>query len=161
MQVLGFGVLLEGASGSGKSEIALELIARGHRFVADDVVRIAVHPSGVLVGRAQSNIDGWMEIRGVGLLSVPDLYGADAVLSAAAIDFVCQIECWDDFLPHPRISEREMVEHFGVILPMYRLPQPRIATPAVLIELMARQHRLATQRAVDEKKNSSEHDRNA
>lgn len=140
VQVFDLGVLLEGASGSGKSEIALELIAREHRLIADDVVRVAVHPSEMLVGCAQENIDGWMEIRGVGLLHVPELYGTDAVLPAAVIDFVCRLERWEDFLPHPRISEREMVEHFGVMLPMYRLPQPRIATPAVLIELMARHH---------------------
>lgn len=160
VQVQGAGVLLEGPSGSGKSEIALELLAHGQRLIADDVVQIAVHPSGVLVGRAQEKICEWMEIRGVGLFRVTELYGTEAVLPAAKIDFVCRIEAWQDFLPRPRIAERETAQYLGVALAVYRLPQPRVATPATLLELMVRQHRREMHGASDGKKVFLERERN-
>lgn len=160
VQVFETGVLLEGPSGSGKSETALELLARGHRLIADDLVRIAVHPSGRLVGCAQENICEWMEIRGVGLFRVPEIYGAEAILPAAVLDLVCRLERWEDFLTRPRISERETADYLGVTLPVYRLPQPRVATPATLIELMARDQRQAASRDGAERESFLERNRN-
>ena len=78
--VLGVGVLIRGPSGIGKSEAALELVTRGHRLVADDVVRLRRGPAGEVLGCSPPLIHHHLEIRGIGILYVPDLYGPDAVL---------------------------------------------------------------------------------
>ena len=94
VSVRGVGVLLLGSSGAGKSECALELISRGHRLVADDVVELHVSESGALLGRSPERIRHHLEIRGLGILYVPDLYGPDRVLDETGVDLVCRIERW-------------------------------------------------------------------
>lgn len=90
MDVLGLGVLLLGKSGIGKSEAALALLGRGHRLVADDVVQVRESPPGTLVGRAAEGLRHHMEIRGLGVLNVADLFGALATVDEARVDLAIE-----------------------------------------------------------------------
>lgn len=153
VEILGVGVLLRGASGIGKSECALELVQRGYRLVADDVVRIGVLPSDpssatdaeqggeYLVGRAPELIRHYMEIRGIGLLCVPDLYGADSVLLEARIDLVCRLERWQEAVAYERIGlDRETELIGGVAVASLVLPVRPASSMATLVEVAARDH---------------------
>jgi HPr kinase/phosphorylase len=147
VEILGVGVLLRGASGIGKSECALELVQRGYRLVADDVVKIqALAPEAeggqpVLVGRAPELIRHYMEIRGIGLVCVPDLYGPDSVLLEARIDLVCRLEHWQQGVAYERIGLERETELLGEIeMPTLVLPVRPAGSMATLVELAARDH---------------------
>jgi HPr kinase/phosphorylase len=131
VEVQGVGVLLLGPSGIGKSECALELVARGSRLVADDVVRLR-REGGRLLGSAPELIRHYMEIRGIGILYIPDLYGEQAVLDEAEIGFLCRIERWRVERPGERLAEVE--------LPRILLPARPAGSMATLIEVAARDH---------------------
>ena len=105
--MLGSGVLLLGPSGIGKSECALDLVTRGHALVADDVVRLRAE-GGALSGTAPETIRFFMEIRGVGLLYLPDLYGADSVRERGPVDLVCKLEEWREGADFDRIGEDQV-----------------------------------------------------
>ena len=96
VEVLDVGVLLLGASGIGKSECALELVTRGHRLVADDVVELRRDSGGRVLGRAPDVIEHHMEIRGIGIVSIPELYGPESVCDEAPVDLVCHLEHWQE-----------------------------------------------------------------
>jgi len=153
VQVLGVGVLLRGASGIGKSECALELVQRGHRLVADDVVRIRSVAEGSpgrapgeaaeqhLLGRAPELIRHHMEIRGIGLLYIPDLYGKEAVLPQAGVDLICQLEHWQQDTNYERIGlERETESLAGVRIPILVLPVRPSGSMATLVEVAIRDY---------------------
>jgi HPr kinase/phosphorylase len=141
LEVHGVGVLLLGPSGIGKSECALELVHRGHRLVADDVVEIEV-AQGRLVGRAPERIRHHMEIRGLGILYVPDLFGPGAVAESGAVDLVCELERWREGAPYDRLGlERERLELAGVSIPRLVLPARPGGSMATVIEVAAREHR--------------------
>ena len=136
IDVGGVGVLLAGPSGVGKSACALELIARGHRLVADDVVELAREGERV-VGRAVEPLGPLIEIRGLGILSVSELYGPGAVAEQAAVDLVCWLE------PEPRPVdrtglEREVEELLGVEVPRVVLPSHAGASLATVVDAAAR-----------------------
>ena len=142
VQVQGVGVLLLGPSGVGKSEAALELVARGHRLVADDVVELRPE-AGRLIGRAPEAIRHYLEIRGLGILFVPELYGAASVLDECAVDLVC----WLDPERPPAEFERVGLERprealAGVELPTVRLPVQPATSLGVLVEAGALDHRM-------------------
>jgi HPr kinase/phosphorylase len=150
IDVLGVGVLLLGASGVGKSECALELVSRGHRLVSDDIVRIrrqseadatgALRPR--LVGSAPDLIRHYMEIRGIGLLYVPDLYGPDSVRKDAQMDLVCRLELWREDREYERVGlERPTWEALGLVLPCLLLPVHPARSMATLVEVAVRDHR--------------------
>jgi HPr kinase/phosphorylase len=116
------GVLLLGPSGVGKSETALELVTRGHQLVADDVVELDV-AAGHLVGRAPRSIRHYLEIRGLGILYVPELYGPRSVLSESSIDLICRLERDQPGFEYERVGlERPGEAVAGVRLPVVRLP---------------------------------------
>jgi len=147
VEILGVGVLLSGASGIGKSECALELVHRGYRLVADDVVRIDViqpeHEGGkpILVGRSPELIRHYMEIRGIGLVCVPDLYGPDSVLFDARIDLVCRLERWQEDATYERVGlDRTKESLGGVPIPTLVLPVRPASSMATLVEVAARDH---------------------
>jgi HPr kinase/phosphorylase len=96
-------MLLLGPSGIGKSECALELVTRGHRLVADDVVRLRRVGDRVL-GSAPERIRHYTEIRGIGLIYVPDLYGPDAVRDEACVDVVVHLERWREGADYERVG---------------------------------------------------------
>jgi HPr kinase/phosphorylase len=140
-EVLGVGILLLGPSGIGKSECALELVARGHRLVADDVVRLRCEGGSVL-GSAPKRIRHYTEIRGLGLLYVPDLYGPDAVEDEGPVDVVVRLERWREGAEYERVGlERPQDELCGVSLPSLVLPVRPATSMATLMEVVARDHR--------------------
>lgn len=94
LKIFGLGTLILGDSGIGKSESALELIARGHRFVADDVVQIRKTAGGDLVGTAPALSRNFMEIRGLGIINIRAIFGARAILREAKVDLVVRLKKW-------------------------------------------------------------------
>lgn len=141
IEVLGTGVLLLGRSGIGKSECALDLIQRGHMLVADDRVRITRRGER-LIGCAPDVIRHFLEIRGIGLLYVPDLYGPEAVRSEGPVDLVCRLVEWSDGVTFDRIGAERPLESFaGVSLPMVTLPARPAGSVATLVEASVRDHR--------------------
>lgn len=144
IEVLGVGVLLLGPSGIGKSECALELVHRGHRLVADDVVRIRRDETtrdAVLRGKAPLVIRHYMEIRGIGLLYIPDLFGAGAVREESSVDLVCHLEEWDESASYERVGlERPLEEFAGVSLPALLLPARPAGSMATVVEVAVRDH---------------------
>ena len=131
------GVLLLGPSGIGKSECALELVRRGHRLVADDLVEIRVNAKGEPVGRASARIGHHMEIRGLGILSIPDLFGEVAVVDSVRIELACRFE--PDRHDYDRIGiERQTLSLEGAAVPCVTLPAHPAGTLATLVEVAAR-----------------------
>jgi len=136
----GVGVLLAGPSGAGKSECALELIARGHRFVADDAVELSLEGDRV-IGRAAAAIGPHLEIRGLGILSVPDLYGSDAVAESAPVDLICRLDPGRADFDRTGL-ERESEELLGVLVPRVVLPASPGTSLATIVDAAARDLRL-------------------
>jgi HPr kinase/phosphorylase len=140
IDVLDVGVLLLGKSGVGKSECALELVVRGHRLVADDVVRVR-EENGALWGRAPERIRHYMEIRGIGLLYIPELYGEEAVRDECSIDLLCHLEAWREDVAYERIGiERPRETLAGVSIPALVLPVRPARNMSTLVEVAVRDH---------------------
>ena len=135
------GVLIVGPSGIGKSECALELVRRGHRLVSDDLVRIRpAQEPGSLIGTAPELIRHYMEIRGIGLLHIPDLYGADAVRLEAPVDLLVRLEDWKEGAEYERVGlERATEDIAGVAVSALLLPVRPAGSMATLIEVAARE----------------------
>mgnify|MGYP001813038871 CR=1 FL=1 len=141
VEVLGVGVLIRGPSGIGKSETALELVARGHRLVADDVVRLRRLEDGGVSGSAPEIIRHHIEIRGIGILYIPDLYGAEAVRECAKIGVVCRLEHWREDEEYDRVGFSRATEQVaGTALPVILLPVRPSGNMATLIEVAIRDH---------------------
>ncbi len=141
VQVLGVGALIQGKSGVGKSETALELVHRGHRLVADDVVEIVAQGDGTLLGQAPDLIRHHMEIRGIGLLYVPELFGERAVQDRTRVELVCRMEHWQEGQAYERIGhDRPREEVAGVELPAVILPVRPSGNMATLVEVAVRDH---------------------
>jgi HPr kinase/phosphorylase len=135
-------VLLVGPSGVGKSECALELVTRGHRLVADDVVELEPEDQGI-AGCASEMIGHHIEIRGLGILSVPDLFGSEAVRERARIDLVCRLDRPGEGREYERVGiVRENERVAGVDLPAVTLPARPGGSMATVVEVAARDHRL-------------------
>jgi HPr kinase/phosphorylase len=142
VEVLGVGALLRGPSGVGKSETALELIRRGHRLVADDVVELWAE-AGALSGAAPALIRHHVEIRGLGILYVPELFGPDSVRERCAVGLVCRLEHWREEAEYERVGfARPTEEILGVTLPAPLLPVRPAGNMATLVEVAVRDHRL-------------------
>jgi HPr kinase/phosphorylase len=140
--VLGVGVLIRGPSGVGKSETALELIRRGHRLVADDVVEVRRDGEG-LRGASPALIRHHVEIRGLGILFVPDLYGPEAVRDEWGLDLQCRLEHWREGAEYERIGLLRPSETLlGAPVPTLLLPVRPAGNMATLVEVAARDHRL-------------------
>ncbi|RIL06484.1 MAG: hypothetical protein DCC71_06675 [Proteobacteria bacterium] len=141
VDVGGVGVLLLGPSGIGKSECALELVRRGHRLVADDVVLLERDEAGRLFGQAPGIIRHHMELRGIGIVYLPDLFGPDAVCERAEIALVCRLAEWRPDLEVERVGlERPTEEWAGVALPTLLLPVRPAGSLATLVEVAVRDH---------------------
>jgi HPr kinase/phosphorylase len=144
VQVQGVGVLLLGPSGVGKSETALELVTRGHALVADDVVQLARTGEG-LVGRAPEHIRHYLEIRGLGILLVPELYGAQAVVPECAVHLLCRLERDEPGREYERVGlERPRETLADVSLPVVRLPVRPATSMGVIVEAAALDHLMRT-----------------
>ena len=113
VDVYGEGILIKGDSGVGKSEAALELIKRGHRLVADDVVEIRKISDVSLIGRAPNITRNFIELRGIGIIDVKALFGAECVKEVQNIDLVINLEPWDQNKDYDRLG---MEDHYEEIL---------------------------------------------
>jgi HPr kinase/phosphorylase len=139
LDVLGVGVLLLGKSGIGKSEAALDLIMRGHRLVADDLVEVRRTSGDVLVGWASELIKHHMEVRGLGIINIKDMFGVAAVRDEKRIELVLELMKWDQTESHDRLGLDEMVYPIlEVPVPLLRIPVSPGRNVSSLIEVAAR-----------------------
>jgi len=144
MDLYGVGVLIIGKSSVGKSETALELLQRMHRFVADDAVTIK-RVSDRLVGASPPLIRYMMEVRGVGIIDVRSMYGAGSVRHAKEIDLVVNLEEWDGTRHYDRVEEEtDTYNILDIELPMHTIPVKPGRNLAVILEVAARNYRLKT-----------------
>ena len=142
MDVFGAGILLTGSSGVGKSETAMELIKRGHRLVADDSVLIK-RIENELVGTAPERIGYFMELRGIGIINVKNMYGSGAVMTEKAIELVMELEPWKKDKEYDRIGGEGSTESIlGLNIPKLTVPVSAGRNLAILIEVAARDQRL-------------------
>ena len=149
MEILGIGILLMGKSGVGKSECALDLLMRGYRLVADDVVYVHKTPPSTIWGSASARIRHFMEIRGLGIINVHELFGITAVRRRKKIELVLELMEWDRNVEYDRLGlESKTFEILGVELPYRRLPISQGRNIASLVEVAARLH-LLSQQGVD------------
>jgi HPr kinase/phosphorylase len=137
----GLGILILGKSGIGKSEAALDLVARGHRLVADDVVLVRRISASVLRGRAAALLAHHMEIRGLGVIDVEALFGTLATLDERQIDLVVELVAWTEGVDRLGLTE-ERYPLLEVDVPIVRLPVQPGRSTALLIETAARNHLL-------------------
>jgi HPr kinase/phosphorylase len=145
VDVLGIGVLVTGKSGIGKSETALDLVVRGHRLVADDVVRIRRRGSA-LNGRGAGILGHHMEIRGLGIINIKDLFGIAAVRETKKIELVVELHEWASGVEYERLGfDDTFDEILGVSIPTVRLPVRPGRNLATLIEVAARNQLLKVQ----------------
>ena len=144
VEVYGLGILIIGDSGIGKSETALELIERGHRLVADDVVEISCIHGNALIGRGANKMIGHhMEIRGLGIINIMQLYGVRSVREQKQIQLVVKLEEWDAHKVYDRIGTEELTtELLGVKLTLLEIPVKSGRNIPIILETAAMNERL-------------------
>jgi HPr kinase/phosphorylase len=143
MDVFGVGVLILGKSGIGKSECALDLILRGHRLVADDMVYIQRRSPSSVSGSGFEVIQHHMEIRGLGIINIRSLFGVEAIRERKNIELVLELMEWDTHLEYDRLGfEEEKYSILGVELPMLKIPVTPARNLTTIIEVAARNHHL-------------------
>ena len=143
MEIYGEGVMIKGESGVGKSEVAIELIKRGHRIIADDAVEIKLTERGTLMASSPALIRHYMELRGIGIIDVRRLFGMGAVKDDQRIDMILKLEPWDDKAFYDRLG-LEMAttdELLGVSLPVVTIPVKPGRNLAVIVEVAAMNNR--------------------
>lgn len=143
LDVLGVGILVIGKSGIGKSECALDLVLRGHRLVADDVVEIRKKPPATLVGMATELIRHHIEIRGLGILNIKDLFGIASIRDSKLIDIVIELVEWNPEYEYDRLG---IDEHKYTILEVpiayLKIPVSPGRNISTIIEIAARNNLL-------------------
>lgn len=143
VEVFGVGILIIGKSGVGKSECALELIERGHRLVADDVVDISSISGTFLTGSGAKLIRHHMEIRGLGIININHLFGVGAIRDKKQIQLVVNLEEWEAKKEYDRVGLEESVYTIlGVELPLLTIPVRPGRNIPILIETAAMNFRL-------------------
>jgi len=139
LDILGIGVLLLGKSGIGKSEAALDLVARGHRLVADDIVNIRRIGPKLIYGSGSGIIRHHMEIRGLGIINIQDLFGISAVRDVKKIELVIELSDWDQDAEYDRLGvDDEVYTILGEVMPLLRVPVRPGRNVATIIEVAAR-----------------------
>lgn len=140
-EVYGMGVLITGNSSVGKSETSLDLITRGHRLVADDVVDI-IKIDNTLTGSSPENIRHFLEIRGIGILDIERLYGTGSVKTATTIDISIQLDQWDEKKEYDRLGlDEDYTEILGVKIPKLVVPVKQGRNIAMILEVAVRNFR--------------------
>ena len=143
VEVFGVGVLIQGDSAVGKSEAALGLIERGHRLISDDIVRVKKKEGSYLEGSGAALTRYHMEIRGIGIINVANLYGAVCVRNQKSIDIVVRLEVWQDDHFYDRIGlEEKYTTILDIKLPHHVLPVKPGRDVVLLLETIALNHRL-------------------
>lgn len=143
VEVFGVGVIIQGDSAVGKSEAALGLIERGHRLISDDIVRVKKREGSSLEGSGVDLIRHHMEIRGIGIINVADLYGAVCVRENKRIDVVVKLELWEEHKFYDRLGiEQKYCDILGIKIPYHELPVKPGRDVVLLLETVALNHRL-------------------
>jgi HPr kinase/phosphorylase len=146
LDIYGLGVLLIGGSGVGKSECALDLITRGHSLVADDRVTVKRYPSGDLVGFSEGPLRHHMELRGLGIVNVQDLFGLAAVRERKPIDLVVELEHWREGETYDRLGlDETLYDILETPCPYLKMPVALGRNVSILVEIAARNHVLKVQ----------------
>ncbi len=136
MDIIGLGILITGASGIGKSETALELVSRGSHLISDDLVEFYLDSNEELVGRSIDKIKKWIEVRGLGIINIVEMFGVGALLEEKKLDLVINLEKWNPSKKYDRLGEGDL--YFEVLkrpIPMFNLPVAVGRNLATLIEV--------------------------
>ena len=144
VEVYGIGILLNGHSGVGKSETALELVERGHRLVADDIIEVRCVNGNTLLGRgANSIISHHMEIRGLGIINISQLYGVGAIRDQKEVQLIVELSDWDSNKAYDRLgTEQKYKELLGVKVPVIEITVRPGRNLPIIIEAAAMNERL-------------------
>jgi len=136
MDIMGQGILIRGQSGIGKSETALELINKGHQLISDDLVEFYLNSNDEPVGRSIDKIRNWLEVRGLGVINIIDLFGVGAVLEEKKLDLVINLENWDPKKKYDRLGEDNLYfKILGKDIPMFNLPVALGRNLSTLVEV--------------------------
>ena len=142
VEVYGEGILIMGESGVGKSEAAIELVKRGHRLVADDAVEIRRISDNRLVGSSPEIIRHFVEVRGIGIIDVKEIFGIGAVMDSGEIDMIIHLEPWQDGRSYDRLGMiDEYTNVMGINVPSLTIPVKLGRNLAVIIEVAAMNNR--------------------
>ncbi len=145
MDILGLGVLIVGESGIGKSECALDLVVRGHRLVADDAVDLRCRAQSFIIGTCPELTRHHMEIRGLGLINVQEMFGVASTRSSKRVELVVQLERWEPGREYNWLGvDDNFYETLGIRVPMIRMPVAPGRNVAILVEVAARNQLLRT-----------------
>ena len=145
MDILGLGVLVIGESGIGKSECALDLVVRGHRLVADDAVELRCRAQSFVLGSCPDLTRHHMEIRGLGLINVQDLFGVASTRTSKRVELIVQLERWEPGREYDRLGiDESYYELLGIRIPLIRMPVAPGRNVAILVEVAARNQLLRT-----------------
>ncbi|UCD48270.1 MAG: HPr(Ser) kinase/phosphatase [Deltaproteobacteria bacterium] len=146
LEILGMGVVLLGKSGVGKSECALDLILRGHRFVSDDVILLEKRGSATILGSGADMTRYHMEIRGLGIINIRDLFGHMAIVDQKKVEMVIRIEEWNAEKEYDRLGVEDMrTDLLGVSLPTVLIPVSPGRNLATIVEVAVRNFLLKRQ----------------
>ncbi|HCA81049.1 MAG TPA: HPr kinase/phosphorylase [Bacteroidetes bacterium] len=138
IDVYGIGVLLVGRSGIGKSEVALDLIERGHRLVADDVIMVTRKGEGILIGAGTDVVKHFMEIRGLGLIDVRSIFGIRSIRFQKRAEIVVELQEWSGDVEYTRTGlDHENISILGVEIPHVKLPIFPGKNITVIVEVIA------------------------
>lgn len=145
LDILGLGVLIVGESGIGKSECALDLVVRGHRLVADDTVEIRRRAESIIIGTCPELTRHHMEVRGLGLINIRDLFGVASTRTSKRVELVVQLDRWDPHKEYDRLGlDDSFYELLGLRVPLIRMPVAPGRNLAILVEVAARNQLLRT-----------------
>lgn len=141
-EIYGEGILIMGESGVGKSEAAIELVKRGHRLVADDAVEIKKISDSALMGTAPDIIKHFVEVRGIGIIDVKEIFGMGAVKDEQQIDMVIHLEPWEKDKQYDRLGMiDEYTNIMGINVPSLTIPVKLGRNIAVIVEVAAMNNR--------------------
>ena len=139
IDILGLGVLIVGESGIGKSECALDLVVRGHRLVADDTVEVRRRGEETIIGTCPDLTRFHMEVRGLGVINIRDLFGVAATRISKRVELVVQLERWDPAREYDRLGlDDNLFDLAGAKVPLIQMPVAPGRSLAILVEVAAR-----------------------
>jgi len=139
MSIMGYGIFIVGNSGIGKSETALELINKGYHIVADDYIEFYLDSNDEPVGKAPERSKNWIEVRGLGIINISDIFGESAVLDECKVQLVIKLESWDKRKHYDRLGENNLYHNIlGKEIPMFVLPVAPGRNVSTLIEIAVR-----------------------
>jgi HPr kinase/phosphorylase len=136
MDIMGLGILITGASGIGKSETALELVSKGSHLISDDLVEFYLNTNEEVVGRSIEKIKKWIEVRGLGIINIVEMFGVGALLEEKKLDLVINLEKWNPKKKYDRLGEGDL--YFDILkrpIPMFNLPVAVGRNLSTLIEV--------------------------